>query len=156
MPSRRLPVAVNTLLPPRSVLPKKSGLYPKSPSKPKTPAPIHAKLAPQLKRLASTESPNSAPLSPPKLTPMNGMMRPSALAVPAKETESRAAMTSVRQLRADRQLKVMPDTVHALCRGSFRALQQCGVLPHASAHPDRPCLASRNVVTSTAAPPLAA
>ena len=59
MPSIRLPVAESTPLPPRSVLPKKSELYPKSPSRPMTPAPIHAKLAPQLNRLASAESPNS-------------------------------------------------------------------------------------------------
>jgi Arc/MetJ family transcription regulator len=33
---------------------------------------------------------------------------------------------SVRQLHADRRLKVMPDDVHALCRGWFRSFQQCG------------------------------
>src|SRR5688572_11106045 len=107
-PSSTLPNAVNTLLPPSSVLPKKSGLYPKSPSKPMTPAPIHARLAPQLRVLASIASLNSVPASPPKFQPMNGMNKPSAFAAPGERPQSSAAMISVRQMRVD-ELVVMPD-----------------------------------------------
>ncbi len=106
-PTRTLPNAVNTLLSPRSVLPKKSGLYAKSPSTPITPAPIHPRLAPQLKRLESIASPNSSPASPPKFQPMNGMNKPSARAAPAEKPQNSAAMMSVRQVRADRQRIVM-------------------------------------------------
>src|SRR5688572_13200645 len=50
----------------------------------------------------------------------------------------------------------MPDDVHALCRGAFRALQRCGVMPHPWLTPIGRASPSRNVVTSSAAPPLAA
>src|SRR5688572_3784075 len=120
MPSSTLPNAVHTLVPPRSVLPKKSGLYEKSPSTPMTPPPIHPRLAPQFKRLASTASLNSPPASPPKFQPMNGMKSPSARAAAGERPLSSAAMMSVGQRRADSELVVMPRRVHAVCRAFGR------------------------------------